>query len=184
MLNAKWSHAIAVLLAVAGAILHFLQTTPDIATELHVTGNILVGAGFIIALASQQLFGTPTPPNPGPLAQPQNPVAAAAAKVAPLACLCMLLVGLAPACKGSVLPTAESVVGVIITDLQAGDTDAQIASDVCAALGGTTVTDTVCASVETVIQDVVVLLLDSSTLSPSGLARAQKYMADHPKVSK
>lgn len=69
-MNVKWTHAIAVALGCSGSILHFLSVNPDIANEIHVTGNVMIIAGFIVALVSEQIFGTPTPPPQAPLAAP------------------------------------------------------------------------------------------------------------------
>ena len=70
-----------------------------------------------------------------------------------------------PACKGPILPAAANVIQVVLDDYKAGKSDSQIASDVCAALGGTSSTDAVCASTEVVLQDVVTYLIDAGLLS-------------------
>lgn len=61
---------------------------------------------------------------------------------------------------------------------------AQIASDVCKAMGGSASTDAVCAGAETLVQDVILYLVDSGTISPPALARGREYLAAHPKVAK
>jgi len=88
------------------------------------------------------------------------------------------------ACKGPVLPVAENIVSVVEADLAAGKTDAQIASDVCSALGGSSATDAICASTETVVQDVITYLIDSGIISGVALERGKAYMAAHPKAAK
>ncbi len=85
-------------------------------------------------------------------------------------------------CKSPVLPAVQNVVNVVLTDLQAGDSDAQIASDVCKALGGSAPTDAVCGGVEVVIQDAIALLIDSGTLSAADLSKAQAYQTRHSKL--
>ena len=80
-LSPSWAHAIAVVLAVAGAVLHFLQTNPSIASEVHLTANAFLVAGFLIALASQTIFGTPTPPAAPPLVPPGPAPSNTAAKI-------------------------------------------------------------------------------------------------------
>ena len=110
-----------------------------------------------------------------------------AAKVAPPAAFLLILGALAttqPACKGSALPVIENVVSVVEADLAAGKSDAQMASDVCAALGGSVLTDAICASAETILQDVIVYLIDSGKLSAPAQQRAASYMAAHPKAAK
>jgi hypothetical protein len=80
-------------------------------------------------------------------------------------------------CKGPVLPAAENIVSVVLADLQANKTDAQIASDVCSALGGTSATDAICASVETVVQDVATYLIDAGLVSGASLEHAKAIRA-------
>ena len=87
-------------------------------------------------------------------------------------------------CKGSALPAVENVVSVVLADIEAGKSDSAIASDVCAALGGTSATDAICASTEVVVQDVIMYLIDAGVLSASAMPRAKDYLARHPKVSK
>ena len=89
-----------------------------------------------------------------------------------------------PACKGSALPVAENIVAVVLADLQAGKSDAQIAADVCAALGGSSATDAVCSGAEQLVADVIVYLIDSGTISNPALANAQAYQARHPAAAK
>lgn len=88
------------------------------------------------------------------------------------------------ACKGAVVPTVLDVVNVVEKDLEAGDTPAQIDSDVCAALGGTATTDAVCADVTVLVQDAIALLVDGGVLKnkPAALAAVASYTAAHPTV--
>lgn len=83
------------------------------------------------------------------------------------------------ACGQPVLPTIDKVINVVQQDLEAGDTDAQIASDVCAALGGSATTDAVCANAPALISDAVTILLDSGLLSAKGQATARDYKTRH-----
>lgn len=181
-LSPNVAHLIAIVLAAAGAVLHFLQVNPDIANEAHVTSNALITLGFIVALVSQSVFGTATPPTPSPLAPPSDAakkVAGAVVTMLALGALC----GTQQACKGSALPVFEQVVAVVEADLKNNVSDSQMASDVCQAMGGTATTDAVCAGVEVVIRDAVQLLIDSGVLSGNPLARAKSYMSDHPKTT-
>ena len=120
MLNAKASHAIAVCLAVAGSILHFLQANPEIETEVHMTGNGMIVLGFILALMSETMFGTSTPPAVGPLAAPPAPSpAAAAAKVAAFLLLLLGVGRILVACTPSQGATATTVVNAVFSADQA-----------------------------------------------------------------
>jgi len=103
-----------------------------------------------------------------------------AAAVKPLAML--LLVG----CGQPVFPTLQKIEQTVVDDLSASPpkSDAQIAADVCADLGGTSATDAVCADVETTVQDVIVVLLDTGALPAIGRARGQQYLAAHPRAAK
>jgi len=113
-------------------------------------------------------------------------LAGQAAKAAgPVAGLLLMIGALSTsACKGSVLPAFMNVVQVVETDISAGKTDAQIASDVCAALGGSATTDAVCAGVETIVQDAIVYLIDTGALTGPALQRGQQYLTAHPKAAK
>ena len=93
--------------------------------------------------------------------------------------LCLSAVG----CTGSSLPTYFNAIQVVLADYQAGKPDPQIASDLCAALGGTSATDVVCANTEIVLQDIVTYLIDTGLLSGVALDRAKTYMAAHPKTA-
>lgn len=57
-------HLIAAVLFSGGQAIQFFKVNPDIASQAHVTASVLTVASFVIALASTQLFGTPTPPAP------------------------------------------------------------------------------------------------------------------------
>lgn len=68
------------------------------------------------------------------------------------------------ACTAAQFAKVESVADTIVHDVQVGDTEAQIASDVCADLGGSALTDAVCGDVATVIAGIIpVLLADPKT---------------------
>ena len=67
-MNANASHVIAVVLLSAGQVLQFLNTNAAIASQMHVTSTMLTVAGFVVALVSQQLFGSATPPAQTPIA--------------------------------------------------------------------------------------------------------------------
>jgi hypothetical protein len=113
---------------------------------------------------------------------------AAAPAAAVLALVAVL--GTQTACTPATIPTIEAVVQVVETDLTNNVGDAQLASDVCKALGGSTSTDAVCADVPALIVDAIQLLIDSGTLPPNVLANAKSYMLAHkaavaaPAVSK
>jgi len=79
-------------------------------------------------------------------------------------------------CKGPIFPEIQAVEQVVAADLEAGKTDAQIASDVCAALGGTSTTDAICGGVATLITDVVMVLLDTGVLSQKGQVNAHALL--------
>jgi hypothetical protein len=68
-MNIKIAHVLAAVLFSAGQSIQFLSSNPAVAAQMHVTATILTTAAFLVALASQQLFGTPTPPNPNALDQ-------------------------------------------------------------------------------------------------------------------
>lgn len=63
------------------------------------------------------------------------------------------------------LPELTAIENVIVADLTANDNDGQIASDVCKALGGTAMTDAVCANVTNIVADVVQSQLESGALA-------------------
>ena len=97
---------------------------------------------------------------------------------APLA----LVIALAttPACKGgSAFPVLNTIEQTVAADLAAGKTDPQIASDICADLGGSTQTDAVCANAEQLAQTIITALIDSGALSGLALTNGQAYMARH-----
>lgn len=90
---------------------------------------------------------------------------------------------LLPACKTPVFPVIDGIANVVAQDLAAGKSDAQIASDVCQFLGGTSQQDAVCANVETLIQDAVALLIDTGVLSAKQLENAKAWQAAHAKAA-
>ena len=71
----------------------------------------------------------------------------------------------AAACTSAQVAKVESVADTIIHDVQVGDTEAQIASDVCADLGGSSLTDVVCGDVATVIAGIIPVLLADPKVS-------------------
>lgn len=75
----------------------------------------------------------------------------------------------------------QQVEQTIIDDFEAGDSDGQIAADVCTDLGGTSLTDAVCADVTTFLTGVVQALIDTGALAskPKALANAKAYQARH-----
>lgn len=90
-------------------------------------------------------------------------------------------------CKGPIGPQIVDVAGIVLADLEAGDGEAKIASDVCHALGGSSTTDAVCADVSTIVADIVANLIAKGKLSPAGETRARLILAsmrpvvgDHP----
>lgn len=97
---------------------------------------------------------------------------------APLA----LVIALAttPACKGgSAFPVLTTIEQTVADDLAAGKTDAQIASDVCADLGGSAQTDAICANAEQLVQVTITALIDSGVLSGLALTNAKAYVVRH-----
>jgi hypothetical protein len=89
-----------------------------------------------------------------------------------------------PACKSTTLPSFLNLVSVVEADLVAGDGEAQISSDVCKALGGSALTDAVCANVGTIIYDIVVYLVDGGNLPPAAAKWGHDFLASHSKVSR
>lgn len=84
-------------------------------------------------------------------------------------------------CKGPIGPQIVDVAGIVLADLEAGDSPSQIASDVCKAFGGNAATDAVCADVPTVIATIITDLIEKGKLSPTGEARARLTLAAmHP----
>ena len=67
-MNATASHVIAIVLLSAGQVLQFLNTNAAIAAQMHVTSTALTIGGFVVALISQQMFGSATPPAQAPIA--------------------------------------------------------------------------------------------------------------------
>ena len=98
----------------------------------------------------------------------------------------LVIVCIVPACKGPVIPTILDVVQVVENDLKAGDSPPQIDSDVCAALGGSALTDAICGGVTVLVEDVITLLMDGGALksNPKAMAAAAAYHTAHATVSK
>jgi hypothetical protein len=63
-LNANVAHVAAIVLYVAAWLLKDLQASPDVATLLHTGTGVLATAAMAIALLSQAILGTSTPPDP------------------------------------------------------------------------------------------------------------------------
>jgi hypothetical protein len=181
MNKSKLWHALALVLFVAGLAVRDLQADPSLTSALHIGGAVLATAGLIVAMVSQALFGTPTPPNPN--------AASIAAQVATKVVGSMLAIGLAlgvGGCswlKGTAFPMVDKIETTVQNDLEAGDTDQQIASDVCADLGGTATTDAVCANVTTLVVDAIAILTDSGVLSHKAKTNGVAYLARHPKAA-
>ncbi|MHB8330781.1 MAG: hypothetical protein ACYDDA_05245 [Acidiferrobacteraceae bacterium] len=151
-LNATWGHALATIIFCAGGILHFMQTNPQIDSEVHMTANGLLVFAFLLAMATQAIFGTTTPPAPTPLVPPggdagkKDPVNAAADALKPPAAhrgmLRAAAVGLVsavvvaaavmlagcPAAAPAVGPAANCA-SIVIADALKGMTLAQIFAD-------------------------------------------------------
>lgn len=135
-MNAKASHVIAVLLLSAGQVLQFLNSNPAIAAQLHVTATVMTVAGFVVALLSQQLFGSPTPPAQPPLADKRGFVKLGVLFAA--TCVAFVLVAIAAYASGcanpagtvvKVAPPAVASADCIIADASKGDGIAQIVED-------------------------------------------------------
>ena len=161
----------------------------------------LIGlGGFVSGVTGKQAIDAHTPTGKGDATTnkqadtaaasppPQAPAAhrgmIRGALVGAVSALLVVALLVQPACKGSALPVAENIVAVVLADLQAGKSDAQIAADVCAALGGSSATDAVCSGAEQLVADVIVYLIDSGTISNPALANAQAYQARHPAAAK
>lgn len=82
-------------------------------------------------------------------------------------------------CTPAQVSTFDAIANKVLADLQAGDTDTQMASDVCQILGGSALTDAVCANVANILNDVVSALLDSGQATGAALANAQAFQARH-----
>jgi hypothetical protein len=76
-------------------------------------------------------------------------------------------------------PTLNAIEQVVAKDLAAGVTDAQMASDVCAVLGGSALTDAVCADATQLVVDAVNFLLDSGSVTGVARTNALSYKARH-----
>lgn len=91
---------------------------------------------------------------------------------------------LALAACNAVFPVVKDLSTIVLDDIEAGDGQAQIASDVCKALGGTSTTDAVCADVSTLIVNIITDLLAKGKLSAVGETRARvmlsSFKAPHP----
>lgn len=159
------AHVLAVTLFCAFEVLGFVQANPALATQLHITSQVLLVAGFVIALASKELFGTPVPTDPGATKKPPTVPPAA------VSMLCILALGLGVCGCSSKLPSdLEQIAGCVVGDVVAGQTDlAAIAHD-CS--GG----------IEQTAADAIALLLDSPSFTaahPALVPALQQKLADY-----
>jgi hypothetical protein len=129
-MNAKVSHLIAVALLSAGQILQFLNTNPAIAQQMHVTSTILTIAGFLVALASQQLFGSATPPPQAPLASTTSTRGFVDLRTLAVASAALIMAGIA-ACTAqqaqngvNAVFTADQAACIVLNSGIAGDSNA------------------------------------------------------------
>jgi hypothetical protein len=93
----------------------------------------------------------------------------------------LMLVGVVvlAGCKGPVFPVLESIEQTVATDLASGASDEQMASDVCKDLGGSALTDSVCAGAAAIVTDVVAALVESGSISGATLDHAHVYQSRH-----
>ncbi len=141
---------------------------------------------FLRTTIAQALTGT-TPPQPAPAPAAKTDArgfvtlrALVGAMVVGLAGL--LLAAYLAGCSAiqAAFPTLDKVEQVVAADLANGVSDAQMASDVCNALGGSSTTDAICASTERLIQDVIVALVDAGILKGKAAENGHAYLARHP----
>jgi hypothetical protein len=71
-------------------------------------------------------------------------------------------------------PTLDALEKTVLADLMAGDSPAQIASDVCKDLGGNALTDAICADATIIAVDIINALVDTKVLAqkPAALKTA------------
>jgi hypothetical protein len=81
-------------------------------------------------------------------------------------------------------PTLQKIEQTIANDLQAGAGDEQMAADVCSDLGGTALTDAICAGAAGIVTDVVTLLVDSGQVQGPALSNAHAYQVRHATVAR
>ena len=110
-------------------------------------------------------------------------VGGAAAKAAGVLVLVVALVSTQTACTKTTFPTITTIEQTVLSDIQAGKGPAQIDSDVCADLGGSSTTDVVCAGVTTLVLDAIDLLEVAGLIPPGILPFAQAYQTAHPRAS-
>jgi hypothetical protein len=79
----------------------------------------------------------------------------------------VFLIGSTTACNPPKTPLLSTLEQTVENDLAKGDSDAQIASDVCSDLGGTALTDAVCAGAWILASDIVTTLLDLDAINSS-----------------
>ncbi len=167
----SWKHYAAIVLVLAAGVVKYLQG--DLAADklLHMTPEVLGAAAFILAMVSQSIFGTPTPPDPNTLASKKPPIG--------LAMLTMVLGLFVVGCKGANFPSLDGIEKIVVQDLSNGATDQQIGLDVCTFLGGTAQTDAVCANVGQLVADAITLLIDTGVLQGQAAARGKAYLVAH-----
>lgn len=103
MSKSKLWHALALVLFVAGLSVHDLQADPTLASVLHVSGSVLASAGLIVAMVSQALFGSTTPPNP-------STVGKVATKVIGSVLMLGVLAAVLGGCPGGVSPNTQNII--------------------------------------------------------------------------
>jgi hypothetical protein len=110
--------------------------------------------------------------------QPPRPIAGMM-----IAAMLLMALFLLPRCQNGQVsfPVALNIVEVVANDIAAGDTEAQLASDVCKTLGGSSTTDAICADVADVIANAVGLLLKDPKF-PAALKLRALVMQTHLKA--
>ena len=101
-------------------------------------------------------------------------VTPAAAKAIPLACLAFLC-----ACSPALFGELSNLEKDVAADLASNASEAQMASDVCRDLGGSSVTDAVCADVPAILNDTIALLVDGGWVKGPAAANARSYQEKH-----
>lgn len=140
---------------------------------------------FLRTTIAQALTGVTPQPAPAPAPTPAAKVDARGfvqlrALVLALIAGAFALLVVACTTLQAAFPFLDKVEQVVAADLANGASDAQMASDVCAALGGSSTTDAICASSERLIQDVIVALVDSGVLKGKAAENGHAYLARHP----
>lgn len=162
-----------VALTFAGAALGYLEAEPTTTLVAALStwatakpillGAVGVGLAAVVAMAKNTFL---TPPPSTTNAVPPVPPA--------LTVVAFGLLFLLPGCQtiAAVYPKLDAVEAAIAKDYEAGDSDAQIASDACAALGGNATTDAICANVAQIVADASAFLVSMHVLSTVAESRA------------